>query len=355
MEAHRHRRPGAAPVRRLLHRPRHLRVDADAEPDHRGHHLLLPVPRHLDARLDRRPGGRPGDAGRLLPRRDESHGGHGEGGPRPQGRRVLPELHRLRADPGAPLRREPAVEGLMRRLVDALAPLGLLVMIGAAAWLRAGKTLPGKPEYYTIAGFVLIGLHVLLRWDDIVGLIGRRQAKYGANTLVVAVAAAAILGGVNYFVNRHTKRWDLTKNQRYSLSDQTKKVLANLKDDVKITYFDRAANLSAGEDRLKEYRAASTRIKTEFVDPLKDPTRAENYDAKGPWPSIVVERASNREKIGNDSEQDITNAIIKVTHDKKKTICFEEGEGERDLEDGGDAGLSAAKAALGKSQYETQK
>ena len=243
----------------------------------------------------------------------------------------------------------------MRRLVDTLAPLGLLVMIGAAAWLRAGKTLPGKPEYYTLAGLVLIALHVLLRWDDLAGLVGRRQAKYGINTLLVAVAAAAILGVVNYLVYQHTKRWDLTKNQRYSLSDQTKKVLANLKDDVKITYFDHTANLSAGEDRLKEYQAASTRIKTDFVDPLKDPTKAQSYDAKGPWPSIVVERASNREKIGNDSEQDITNAIIKVTHDKKKTVCFEEGEGERDLDDGGDGGLSAAKGALGKSQYETQK
>ena len=243
----------------------------------------------------------------------------------------------------------------MRRIVDALAPLGLLVMIGAGAWARAGKTLPGKPEYYTIAGLVLIVAHLLLRWDDLARLVGRRQAKYGANTLLAAVAVAGVLGGGNYLVYKHTKRWDLTKNQRYSLSDQTKKVLANLKDDVKIIYFDRATNLAAGQDRLKEYQAASPRIKTEFVDPLKDPTKAQSYDARGPWPSIVVERASVREKISNDSEQDITNAIIKVTHEKKKTVCFEEGEGERDLEDGGDGGFSAAKSALGKSQYETQK
>src|SRR4029450_4925859 len=102
-------------------------------------------------------------------------------------------------------------------------------------------------------------------------IVGRRQAKYGANTLLAALAVAGILGGGNYLVFKHTKRWDLTKNKRYSLSDQTKKVLANLKDDVKITYFDRATNLAAGEDRLKEYQAASPRIKTEFVDPLKDP------------------------------------------------------------------------------------
>src|SRR5207245_5258683 len=61
------------------------------------------------------------------------------------------------------------------------------------------------------------------------------------------------------------------------------------------------------------------------------------------------------EKVSNDSEQDITNALIKVTRDAKKTVCFVEGEGERDIDDGADAGFSAVKTALGKSQYETRK
>ena len=123
----------------------------------------------------------------------------------------------------------------MRKVIDALAPLGLLVIIGAEAWIRAGKTLPGKFEYYLGAGALLILAHLVLRWDDIAGTIGRRQTKYGANTLVVILAAAGILGGLNYLVVRHTKRWDLTKNQRYSLSDQTKKVVGDLKEDIKIT------------------------------------------------------------------------------------------------------------------------
>jgi len=243
----------------------------------------------------------------------------------------------------------------MKRVVDFLAPLGLLVVIGAEAWERTGRTLPGKSYYYLIAAGVLVLAHIVLRWDDIVGAIGRRQAKYGANTLVVVVAVLGILGGVNYMVNRYTKRWDLTKNKRYSLSDQTKKVLGGLKEDVKITYFQRADKIAAGQDRLKEYQAASPRIKIDFVDPLKDPTKAQRYEAKGPWPILIVERAANRERISNDGEQDITNAVIKVTRDKKKTVCFAEGEGERDIEDSGDRGYSGAKAALGRSQYEAQK
>ena len=44
----------------------------------------------------------------------------------------------------------------------------------------------------------------------------------------------------------------LTEGQRYSLSDQTKKVLAGLEDEVTITYFQREREMLRGRDRLKE-------------------------------------------------------------------------------------------------------
>jgi len=181
--------------------------------------------------------------------------------------------------------------------------------------------------------------------------------KYGANTTVLVLVVLGSLGLVNYLVVRHTKRWDLTKNQRYSLSDQTKKILQGLKQDVTVWYFQRstAPDLAAGQEHLKTFEAASPRIKVQYVDPLQNPARAQEYDARGPWPVLVVERGAKREKLSNDSEQDLTNALIKVTRDARKTVCFAEGEGERDIDDTGDRGFSAVKAALGKSQYETQK
>jgi ABC-type uncharacterized transport system involved in gliding motility auxiliary subunit len=241
------------------------------------------------------------------------------------------------------------------RPYDVLAPLGLLVLVGSQFWLRAGKTLPGQERYYVIAGFALMALHLVLRWDDVVHAIGRRQLRYGGNTLVLGLAVLVSLGIVNYLVYRNTKRWDLTKNQRYSLSDQTKKILANLKEDVKITYFQRSANMAAGQDRMKMFQSASPRIKLEFVDPLQSPAKAQAMEVKGPWPILIVERGTNRERVTNDSEQDVTNALIKITRDKKKTVCFVEGEGERDPDQSGDRGLSGAKSALGKNQYETKK
>lgn len=242
----------------------------------------------------------------------------------------------------------------MNRVVDILAPLGFIVMVGSAALERAGKPLPGKADYWLVAGAVLMLAHLVLRFDRILARVGRRQMKHGANTAVLVLAVAGILGVVNWLAVRSGKRWDLTKNQRFSLSDQTKKVLSGLKEDVRLLYFQRKAELPAAQDRLKEFQATASRLKIDYVDPVADPARAREYEITM-VPTLVFERGSKREKATGDSEQDVVNALIKVTRDTKKTICFAEGEGERDIDDGSDRGYTAAKGALSRSQYEVKK
>jgi ABC-type uncharacterized transport system involved in gliding motility auxiliary subunit len=242
----------------------------------------------------------------------------------------------------------------MKRLVDLLSPIAFVLAVGSSLWLRAGKTLPGEHRYYLYAALLLVVLHAALRFEDIVKAVGRRQMKYGSNTLALVLACLGILGALNYLVARNSKRWDLTKNQRYSLSDQSKTLLAGLKEDVKILYFQRQERMPEGRDRLQQYERASPRIKTEFIDPVEKPGRAREHEITA-VPTLVLERGAKREKISNDSEQDITNALIKVTRDSKKTVCFVAGEGEADMDDFGDAGYSSAKGALGKSQYDTKK
>jgi ABC-type uncharacterized transport system involved in gliding motility auxiliary subunit len=241
------------------------------------------------------------------------------------------------------------------RPIDALTPIGLLVAAGALIASGYGK-LPGRVEYYLAAAVLLVLAHLVLRFEDIARGRGR-QIRYGGNAFLVVAAVLGILGALNYLAFRRNKTWDLTKGQRHSLSDQTKKILQGLSQDVTIRYFQRstAPELLSGQEHMKTFQAASPRIKVEFVDPVKSPGQAQEYDVRGPWPILVVERGSKREKVTNDSEQDLTNALIKVTRDSRKTVCFAEGEGERDIDDGGDRGFSGLKAALVKSQYETQK
>jgi len=243
---------------------------------------------------------------------------------------------------------------ILKKLLDFLAPLGFLIVVVALAWERAGKTLAGGFRPWLIGGAALVLVHLLLRWEDVAGRLGRRQIKYGSNTLLIVLVVLAILGALNYLVVRNAKRWDLTKNQRYSLSDQTKKVVSGLKQDVKITYFQRGRDMARGQDRLKEYQALSDKLKVEYVDPVVSPAKAQLADVRGPWPILIVERGDKKERISSDSEQDLTNALIKITREGKKTVCLATGEGERSAGDSGDRGFSGAKAALTKSQYDVK-
>lgn len=240
---------------------------------------------------------------------------------------------------------------------DFLFILGLIVLFTNEALDRAGRALPAniKPEWVVWTGGALIVLGALFRIPSIVKELGARRAKYGANTAAYVALVAAILVGVNWIANRRPQRFDLSKDQRFSLSPQTKQILDGLKDDIRIAYVQRAAESTAtARDRLNEYTAASTRIKIEYVDVLKNPGRVRELEVTS-VPTLVFQHGQRTERILTDSEADITNAIVKVTRTETKTVCFATGEGGRDIDDSGDEGYSGARAALTKSQYETKK
>jgi ABC-type uncharacterized transport system involved in gliding motility auxiliary subunit len=244
----------------------------------------------------------------------------------------------------------------MKRFIDFLAPLGVVLILVTLVMSMAGKPLPGKSYIYYIVGLALVVAHVVLRWKSIAPLARKRQFRYGGNMVVLSLVVLAILVGVNYIVAHRAINWDLTKGRRYTLSDQTQKIARGLSEDVKITYFQRtnSPELEPAQDRLRLFQNLSSKIKVEFVDPVKKPALAERHDVRQ-MPTLVVERGTHLEKITSDSEESITNALIKVTRSKKKTVCFVEGEGERDIDDFGERGLSQAKTALEKSQYGTRK
>src|SRR6266850_8357452 len=102
-------------------------------------------------------------------------------------------------------------------------------------------------------------------------LLKTRQTKFvGYITVYVAIVITALVV-VNVLANRYDKSYDGTANKRYSLSDQTKKIVRELSQDATIRYFDQATRYGQGKDLLDQYASLSPKIHVEYVDPDKSP------------------------------------------------------------------------------------
>jgi ABC-type uncharacterized transport system involved in gliding motility auxiliary subunit len=190
-----------------------------------------------------------------------------------------------------------------------------------------GKLTPAM----VIIGLVLIAVSIVFNIGEIIGVFRRRQGKLGANTIILSLAVLALVVVANFLGYRHHKRIDLTTEGLYSISDQTKKVVANLSKDVKVIYFSDKENQQFS-DLMLEYKYAGARLSYERVDPQQRPEVVRKYKPKREG-DIAVSAGDRSEIISSATEQAITNAILKVTRDTIKTVCFVEGHGEKSLSD----------------------
>jgi ABC-type uncharacterized transport system involved in gliding motility auxiliary subunit len=100
---------------------------------------------------------------------------------------------------------------------------------------------------------------------------------------------------------------------------------------VKVIYFSDKENQQFS-DLMQEYKYAGARISYERVDPQQRPEVVRKYKPRREG-DIAVAAGDRSEIISSATEQSVTNAILKVTRDNIKTVCFVEGHGEKSLSD----------------------
>ena len=130
--------------------------------------------------------------------------------------------------------------------------------------------------------------------------------------LVSVGLGLAILVAVNYVASRQNKRWDLTANQQFTLSEQTTKLLQGLTAPVKLLVFDRPTGFERFRDRLTSYEYASKNVSVEYIDADKYPVRAPGVRDRSSTARWSSSTWAARSASPRDAEQDITNALIKA-------------------------------------------
>jgi len=239
---------------------------------------------------------------------------------------------------------------MLQRILSILGWIGTALVFGAVA-IRFVR--PEWNQYATWAawgGLALVVLYTLGQWREILNYFRRRQARYGALATTGVLAALAITVAVNYLSSRQNKRWDLTVNQQNSLSEQTIKVLQSLQGPVKFTVFDRQTEFDRFRNRLDEYAYNSSQVSVEYIDPDTRPVIAKQYEIQQ-YGTVVVEYMGRRERVTSDSEQDLTNGLIKALSDKQRKVYFLQGHGEKEPNDTERDGYSALSGMLRSDNY----
>ena len=183
--------------------------------------------------------------------------------------------------------------------------------------------------------------------------IKTRQTRYGAYVVTYLVVILAVLGATNWLANRHNTSYDSTANKRFSLSDQTIKVVKGLQRDVNVTYFDKAREFPRAKDLLDRYDSLSSKFHVTYVDPDKKPQLAKSAGVRS-YGTIFIDSGLRKEEAKTLSEEDITGALIRSLKSGVRNACFVSGSGEHRIDDSERSGYSAVKDLLEKNNYKTR-
>ena len=243
---------------------------------------------------------------------------------------------------------------MLKRIFGLLGWLGVALVFAAVA-IRFLK--PEWQQYYNglaIGGLVCTLLYILSQWREIGQSFAGRQARFGTLAAASVVVVLGILAAINYLSTRHNRRWDLTGAKQFSLSDQTKKVLADLKDPVHVQVFARSDEFQRYRDRLDQYTYQSKLLTVDYVDPEKKPGVAQALGVTN-LGTVVFEYKGRNEKATNDTEQDLTNALIKVITGRQPKLYFTQGHGEKDTASSDRSGYSGINSGLTSGNFVVDK
>jgi ABC-type uncharacterized transport system involved in gliding motility auxiliary subunit len=180
-----------------------------------------------------------------------------------------------------------------------------------------------------------------------------RQTKYAAYAATYILIILGVLSTINVLANRYNKSYDTTSNKRYSLSEQTAKVVKGLKQDANITYFAQSSRFREARDQLDLYANLSPKVHVKYVDPDKEPNVAREAGVKN-YGTTIVQIGANKNEAASLTEEGITGAFIRDLKNTAREVCFVTGSGEHQIENSERTGYSRFKELLGKEEYTTK-
>lgn len=228
----------------------------------------------------------------------------------------------------------------------------LLTVGGIGLPLLVPETENSSSIVLGIGTLCLLG-YVGIHFQGLVRGSRKRSARLGTHSILAILLAALAVGLTNFLADKHAPEWDFSETKNFTLSRQTYQVLRDLPREVAIRVFTHEGSPGYGSyhDLLTTYANESPLLTVEFIDPERHPDKTKDDDVTR-IDTAVIESGPQKIYLQRASEADVTNALLRVTRDRKKGIAFTTGYSEKSISDTETPGLSRAADALNKQGYD---
>lgn len=173
------------------------------------------------------------------------------------------------------------------------------------------------------------------------------------------LALQVLLALVLFFVlemlaTRHNRRYDLTPAKAFELSGSARQVAAAFDQPVRITAFYNSQGNDARRnmaDLLTQFEVAAPDFSFRLLDLDRSPALAGKYGVSS-YNSGILEVGEDRLRLRTIDEGEITAALLSLSRDRTRTVCFLTGHAERSPADADErAGYSSLGTALTRERF----
>ncbi len=205
--------------------------------------------------------------------------------------------------------------------------------------------------------FIIIGpaIFALIDPGKVREFITGRQARYGSNALILLIAFIGILVVANVITYQNPVQWDWTEDKSHTLAPETLATLKALPSPVQaIAFYTTNVPSTDAKNLLDDIKANSGgKFSYKFVDPNANPVEAQQYQVTRDA-TVVLLLGTQKELITTVSEQDVTNAMVRLMNPAKRTVYFLTGHGEHDTQTAGQSAYTRVKTVLESKNYTVQ-
>ncbi len=244
----------------------------------------------------------------------------------------------------------------MRSRPESNASSRFLPVVGVVLLLAGLVVMLWAPEIKLAAwgvmalGVIVLAIALVVNFRSVSAALISRRGRFGAGTTLMACIFLGITLLINGISVTAYRRFDTTVLSQFTLTQQTKDVLTNLKQPVKAICFfvpsrDTLGISTYADNLLREYQQYTRRLSIQVVDPDEHPDLARQYnvtqyqtvvfESQGKTRAVLPTQIILTDDQGNptqvEGEHAFTSALLEVTGVVQKKVYFVTGHGEQDL------------------------